>query len=131
MVGRTSPRESAPDRAGRVTRKALIDSMQAATQYERKRGLCGSCRSATPTSGTNKVSPENTPQCHPTFAHLGLIADAFGGLPSLCLMVKSGTARLASTQSILRNQVRLLAFEDPSMLPFPQSVSRPFACGRR
>src|SRR5262245_6305890 len=113
----------------------------AATQYERKRGVCGSCGSATPASGTTKVSPENTPQCHPNrharlwkraFAHLGLIADAFGGLPSLSLMVKSGMARLASTQRILRNQVRLLALEGvPKHASVSPECARPFACGRR
>src|SRR5262245_60850075 len=67
-----------------------------------------------------------------TFANLGLIADAFGGLPSLSLIVKSTTARLASAQRILRNQIRLLALpcafavcprqECSGMPPFPQSV---------
>src|SRR5262249_58263830 len=64
-----------------------------------------------------------------TFAHLGLIADASDGLPSLSLMVKSGTAGWASTH-----------FAEPSSLPrvggVPEHASvspecaRPFACGR-
>src|SRR5262245_23684594 len=92
--------------------------MQAATQYERKRGLCGSCSFATPASGTTKVSLENTPQCHPHPA-----CKALDGSPS----PTSGSLlmRLAGFRPVPDGQKRHGAIGfSPTDLAEPSSLTR-------
>src|SRR5215831_13587804 len=126
------PARARPIEAGRVTRKALTTQCRLLPNTNGSGACAVPAAPRLPLPGPPRYRQKILRNVIPsgmqgfgrrTFANLGLIADAFGGLPSLSLIVKSGTARLASTQRILRNQVRLLALEEClSMPPFPDSV---------